>query len=166
MEVAFCSEELEDALVYFYCHAKTDLDINDKISDSYIRLTDEEHQLTMRRLESIANDRNFTKEPLVFINACEAGGMSPFFYYGFMPYFIAKGSRGIMGTLCKVPAVFASEFAIKFLERFLKGDTAGRILVELRKEFLKEHHNLLGLSYVSYGLSNLSLGVKIETAKA
>ena len=35
-------------------------------------------------------------QPLVFINACESAALSGAFYDGFVPYFMAKGARGVV----------------------------------------------------------------------
>ena len=85
--------------------------------------------------------------PLVFINACESGKMSPAFYDGFVPYFMAKGARGVVGTECKTPALFAAVWAERFFERFLDGETLGDTFLALRREFLEQHGNPLGLMY-------------------
>jgi hypothetical protein len=86
----------------------------------------------------------------VFINACESAELSPLFYDGFVPYFMAKGARGVVGTECETPALFAAELAMRFFDRFLKGEPLGRILLDLRREFYTDHNNLLGLLYALY----------------
>jgi hypothetical protein len=68
-------------------------------------------------------------------------------YNGFVPYFMAKGARGLIGTECKTPALFAVEWANAFFDRFLDGAPAGETVLELRQEFLHEHGNPLGLIY-------------------
>ena len=86
-------------------------------------------------------------KPLVFINACESAELSPAFYDGFVPYFMAKGARGVVGTQCKTPALFAAEWGKRFFERFLDGAALGDVFLALRREFLAEHGNPLGLLY-------------------
>ena len=88
--------------------------------------------------------------PLVFINACESGELRPEFYDGFIPYFMAKGARGVVGTECKTPAIFASEWALRFFPRFLDGEPLGDLFLELRREFHTKHGNPLGLLYNVY----------------
>ena len=93
------------------------VDLRNNRNDSYLQLTTSDNLLTLRRLETYANRRNFVEEPLIFLNACESVAMSPLFYDGFILYFMAKkGSRGIIGTISRVPACFASEFAIRFFD--------------------------------------------------
>src|SRR3546814_1694866 len=50
-------------------------------------------------------------QPLVFINACESAELTPLFYSGFVPYFMNKGARGVIGTECRMPAQFAAQWA-------------------------------------------------------
>ena len=85
--------------------------------------------------------------PLVFINACESAELSPLFYNGFVPYFMAKGARGVIGTECKTPVLFAIEWANAFFDKFLDGATVGETVLELRQDFLRKHGNPLGLIY-------------------
>jgi hypothetical protein len=73
--------------------------------------------------------------------------MSPAFYDGFVPYFMAKGARGVVGTECKTPALFAVAWAKRFFERFLDGEPLGEAFLGLRREFLEKHGNPLGLIY-------------------
>jgi len=88
--------------------------------------------------------------PLVFINACESAELSPLFYDGFVPYFMAKGARGVIGTECETPALFAAEWARRFFDQFLAGAPLGEIFLGLRREFYYGHGNLLGLLYALY----------------
>ena len=85
--------------------------------------------------------------PLIFINACESAELSPLFYSGFVPYFMSKGARGVIGTECKTPAIFAIRWADAFFEQFLDGATVGATVLKLRQDFLRDHGNPLGLIY-------------------
>ena len=60
---------------------------------------------------------------------------------------MAKGARGVIGTQCKTPALFAAEWAGRFFDRFLEGAELGDVFLDLRREFLTEHGNPLGLLY-------------------
>lgn len=148
---------VDDSIVYFFCHAHSTSDFNAGTKDIYIKLKDEENKLTLHNLKAWAGSRNFVNEPLVFINACESVSLNPIFYDGFVPYFIAKGARGVLGTISKIPAIFASKFAQSFFERFLERQRIGEILPKLRNEYLENYNNLLGLYYMSYCHSRLCL---------
>lgn len=81
------------------------------------------------------------------MNASESVALSPLFYEGFVPYFMAKGARGVIGTECGIPVLFAIEWAKAFFEQFLDGAAVGETVLKLRQDFLRENHNPLGLIY-------------------
>lgn len=140
-----------DEVMYFYCHAESfDLNEPEKGTPDYSRLIFNNHQaLTLRRLSR--NRELLAGQPLVFINACESAELSPEFYDGFVPYFVNKGARGVIGTECETPALFAEAFAKQFFAQFLKGEKSlGEIFLALRRDFYFERNNLLGLVYALY----------------
>jgi hypothetical protein len=145
-------EPTGDQLLYFYGHAQTP-EADDPAGPNGAALSfDGQNWVSLRdlRLRDPQN-KPFPGNPLVFINACESAGLSPLFYGGFMPYFTAKGARGMIGTECEVPIVFAAEWAKRFFDRFLyQEQTVGRVFLELRREFYENHRNLLGLLYALY----------------
>jgi len=140
-----------DQFMYLYCHAVTNAPADPGgIQGSAFLLTGNE-RLTLSDLNREAPmTKPLPGNPLVFINACESGELRPEFYDGFIPYFMAKGARGVVGTECKTPAVFASEWALRFFPRFLDGEPLGDIFLELRREFHAKHGNPLGLLYSVY----------------
>jgi hypothetical protein len=91
----------------------------------------------------------FANGPLVFLNMCESAQVLPSLSGGFIPFFIQRGARGIIGTECPMTSTFAHPFSQEFFRRFLQGQAIGQILWELRKEFL-EKGNPLGLAYTLY----------------
>jgi len=136
-----------DQIVYFYCHATTSgLTSKGGPDASTIKLSDGSINLGSLNLDAPTTVR-LSGKPLVFINACESAELSPAFYDGFLPYFMAKGARGVIGTECRTPAVFANAWAQRFFPRFLAGQVLGETFLELRREFLIEHGNPLGLLY-------------------
>lgn len=143
-----------DQLMYFYCHANTSSPDSNNSRDpwesSYIQLVNHE-RITLSDLNREAPMREtLPGNPLIFLNACESAEISPEFYDGFVPYFMAKGARGVIGTECKMPALFATEWAMLFFPRFLSGMPIGELVLELRQEFCKQHSNPLGLLYTVY----------------
>ncbi len=141
-----------DQIMYFYGHALTPaMDDPASADNASLSFTDNK-KVTLRQLRlNAAEKHRFPGEPLVFINACESAELSPLFYSGFMPYFTTKGARGMIGTECEVPAVFAAEWAPRFFDRFLYQEKSiGEIFLELRREFYYRHNNILGLLYALY----------------
>jgi CHAT domain len=151
---AFAQDTLSESIIYFYCHAKFSVEGRERAYDSYLKLTTPENKLTLGDLyydaEGPGGADTFSRYPLVFINACQSAALSPAFYEGFVPYFLLKGARGIVGTISKIPGVFASEFAVKFFKRLVVGEQVDKIISQLRQENLAQNHNILGLYYVSF----------------
>jgi hypothetical protein len=147
---ALASGSADDQLMYFYCHAKAG-DLNDPGgTDASCLLLGDRSVILLSdlKLDAPTTAAGALKgAPLVFINACESAEMSPAFYDGFVPYFIDKGARGVIGTECQTPALFAAEWAKRFFELFLNGQPLGEVFLDLRKEFLEKHGNPLGLLY-------------------
>jgi CHAT domain len=144
---ALASDATDDQIVYFYCHAASS-GLADPGAASLV-LTDA--AITLADLDLDAPTSTLLRgKPLVFINACESAELSPAFYDGFVPYFMAKGARGVVGTQCKTPALFAAEWGKRFFERFLDGAALGDAFLALRREFLTDHGNPLGLLYAVY----------------
>jgi hypothetical protein len=136
-----------DQIVYFYGHAESAaLGAKGGADASSLVLSDA--RLTLGDLNTLApTDIKLRGNPLVFINACESAELSPLFYDGFVPYFMAKGARGVIGTECRTPGIFAAEWAQRFFARFLDGEPLGTLTLSLRREFLERHGNPLGLLY-------------------
>ncbi|MFN2199000.1 MAG: CHAT domain-containing protein [Anaerolineales bacterium] len=149
---ALKNPELPDQIMYFYCHADSQgLDEKGGPGESSLQLSGNT-RVTLDNLEIRApTRRKLEQAPLVFINACESAELSPLFYAGFMPYFTKKGARGVIGTECRVPALFAAEFAQRFFKAFLSGEkTLAEVMFALRRDFLEQESNVLGLLYASY----------------
>ena len=140
-----------DQLMYLYCHAETNGPQDPGgITGSCLVFTGDE-RITLADLDAEAGDApSLAGNPLVFINACESGELRPEFYDGFIPYFMSRGARGVIGTECQTPAIFATEWALRFFPRFLGGEPLGDLFLALRREFLDQHGNPLGLLYNVY----------------
>ncbi len=142
----FRKREMGERLIYFYCHASARMDK----SKPFITLGDGK-RLTVDDLSNAEGEiMSLPSAPLLFVNACDSADLSPFFYDDFVTFFVSRGARGAIGTECKIPAVFASEWANRFFTRFLPGKSLGELFLELRREFYYKHHNLLGLAYALY----------------
>lgn len=148
---ALATPETPDQVLYFYCHGLSQ-DVADQggVSQSALVFSDD-GRLTLDDLNLFAPpDKQLQHAPLIFINACESAKLSPLIYDGFVPYFMAKGARGVIGTEVETPALFAVHWATRFFDRFLQGEALGEIFLALRKEFVAQHHNVMGLLYALY----------------
>ena len=140
-----------DQVMYFNCHAVSYSLLDGQGPDESTLLMTGDQRLTLGDLYRDASPQDpLPGNPLVFINACQSAELSPLFYDGFVPYFMAKGARGVIGTECDTPAIFAKAWAERFFDEFLKGDSLGGIVLNLRREFYYQHNNILGLLYAIY----------------
>jgi len=140
-----------DKVVYFYCHAQSNDVDPDKAAIIMGGPRDKDQVATLADLNLDApTDIPLAGRPLVFLNACESADLSPRFYDGFVPFFLAKGSRGVIGTECKTPVVFAIHWAEAFVDRLLDGAPVGQTMLDLRRQFLHDHGNPMGLLYTMY----------------
>jgi hypothetical protein len=140
-----------DHILYFYCHAVSKSLAEGGGPDASTLVLSNKGKLTLGDLYVDApTDVALPGAPLVFINACESAELSPLFYDGFAPYFMAKGARGVIGTECETPALFAAEWAKRFFNHFLAGKSLGQAFLDLRREFYYDHNNVMGLLYALY----------------
>ncbi|QGF23477.1 CHAT domain-containing protein [Raineyella fluvialis] len=135
-----------DQIVYFYCHAVAQ-GRNDDTGRAAITM-EPNSPLTLDDLNDNAGvSLRLPKQPLVFINACESADLTPLFYTGFVPYFLSRGARGVIGTQSKMPGLFAIRFAEAFFDRLFDGQPIGEAMLATRRDFLDRYRNPLGLLY-------------------
>jgi hypothetical protein len=148
---ALAAASTPDQILYFYCHAVSKSLAEGGGPDTSTLVLSGQGRLTLGDLNLFApSKKHLPGTPLVFINACESAELSPLFYDGFVPYFMAKGARGVIGTECETPALFAAEWASRFFDHFLAGQSLGQAFLDLRREFYYQHNNLMGLLYALY----------------
>ncbi|MEN9937009.1 MAG: hypothetical protein RLZZ387_3588 [Chloroflexota bacterium] len=150
--------------IYFYCHAESMLPgeqgktgARAGVDASYITVTNG-GKITLEELKDEAHTGRprLKSAPFVFLNACQGAELSPEQYAGLLPYFIARGARGAIGTEVNTPVNFGAEFARKFIEELAKGErSVGEILLELRKWYLNEQRNVCGLVYALHSSGDL-----------
>src|SRR5581483_9518739 len=147
---ALGNERTPDQIAYFFCHAVS-TGLNEGGPRAARLQFGANQSVTLRDfLLRAPNDIRLASAPLVFINACESAELSPLFYSGFMPYFVDKGARGLIGTECPIPALLAMDWAGKFFDQFLAGKALGQVFLDLRRDYFFNHHNILGLLYAVY----------------
>lgn len=147
---ALADEKTPDQIAYFYCHALSASLAQGGAQASVLQLAKGDSVTLKDFMLRAPNDIRLDSAPLVFINACESAELSPLFYNGFMPYFVDKGARGLIGTECSVPGLFAMDWAQKFFDQFLAGKPLGQIFLDLRRDYFFNHRNILGLLYAVY----------------
>lgn len=147
---ALSNSDTVEQIIYFYCHAQS-VGLVGGGPDASTLTMGPNDVITLGDLRDQAPTSIVLRgAPLVFINACESADLSPSFYSGFVPYFMSKGARGVIGTECKVPVLFAAAWAKSFFEEFLQGASLGELVLMKRRDFFLRHNNLLGLLYGVY----------------
>ncbi|MCW8382407.1 CHAT domain-containing protein [Streptomyces justiciae] len=141
---------LREHLMYFWCHG--DFIPNGAHRPSLaLRLTD---RTAMVDAHTVRECRQHVEEgspfqPFVMLNACHAAmpaeGGDPAFLGVAL---IQAGAQGVLGPQIEMPQVFAAEYALEFLTRYLRGSqTAGAISCAVARYFADELHNPLGIAY-------------------
>jgi CHAT domain len=136
-------------VLYFYCHAVSNLPGEKAgVGGSKVVLSDGPATLDDLNFAAPLDKPPLKNAPLVFMNCCQSAELSPYLYDGLVPYLITKGARGVIGTEVDTPALFAAEFAKEFLTRFAQGgQKLGDILLDMRREYLLNKNNVMGLVY-------------------
>jgi CHAT domain len=139
-------------LIYFYCHAVSKFPEEEGgVEESRVALTNGKVSVGDLKRKVSTRLPPLPSAPLVFLNACESAELSPYLYDGLMPYLVARGVRGMIGTEVETPALFAAEFAKEFMRRFTAGNTTiGELLRDMRVEYAEQKNNIMGLVYALY----------------
>lgn len=150
-------------IIYFYCHAVSHIlgefsfpGQPTGVAQSRLILTDGD--VTLFEMQNRAPNRlpPLKQAPLIFLNACESAKLSPYLYDGLVPYMLARGARGVLGTEADTPIHFAAEFAEELLSRLIAGEaTLGEIVLGLRQYYLSKKRNPLGLLYTLYSSNDI-----------
>jgi putative chitinase len=121
------------SLIYLFCHGAAE---ELKFDDVSPRL----------KPKHLTGGPQYPNWPVVFINACDAGNISPFASVSFRTEFRLRGAAGIIAPLFEVPTMFAARFANAFLRAYSDRQSVGATLLTLRRELLARN-NPLGLWY-------------------
>jgi len=128
---AFRDQAANPSLIYFFCHGTAD-----------ILEFEKSRQFTAFHVTGPP----FANWPLVFVNACDAGDISPVSFLSFRKEFRKRRSAGLVAPSFPVPTLFAAVFAKTFIERYADHVPVGQILFKLRRDLLA-NNNPLGLWY-------------------
>jgi hypothetical protein len=154
-------------LVHFACHCTPGAG-SEFLSRLDLKVGGEEMCLEAGFISAALSRDNVRRDdpgPLVFLNACGTGQVSPKQRPPGFPLMWIKnqGALAVLVTLCPVPDYFAHKFASRFYEiltdAMARPDTrVGRrnryvaeALLLTRRYFMKRYNNPLGLAYLLYG---------------
>ncbi len=140
-------------VVHFACHALS----NEKDPlKSFIQLSDG-IQISLADL-SQAPTALMKGFPLVVLNACSTGRLSPMNVRYFAGNFIQYGALGVVATEANVPDNLAADFTQKLYPHLLNGEYLGDSVLRTRQE-LWEQGNPVGLLYALYGSPIIRLAI-------
>jgi hypothetical protein len=106
------------------------------------------------RYSELLDIPELSTQPLVFLNMCESAQITPSLSHGFIDFFLNRKARAVIGTECMMTVEFAHPFAKSVLEGLLSGDPLGQVMLDARREFIKQK-NPLGLAYTLFGSAML-----------
>jgi hypothetical protein len=130
-------------LIYLYCHGRSD--------QAFKSNQREELELDKGFLFEpwqLPDEQNFPRGPVIFLNSCNSGSISPLSFSSFLSQFKQRKAMGLISTSFAIPATFAAAFANEVIRAYLEEQdrTLGETLLELRRKYLKQQ-NPLGLFY-------------------
>jgi hypothetical protein len=98
-------------------------------------------------------DNVFAKAPIVFLNGCETGtgGFYPTTNQDFVGTFLRMGSQAVVATESPVWESFGYSFGLDLLQAIRAGTPLADALLAVRRQYLLQANNPLGLVYSIYG---------------
>jgi len=112
----------------------------------------------LRRVAPVELEPRLRAGPLVVLNACSSGELTPLSFGGLVPYLLDQGARAVIGTSIETPTHFATAFGPALITAVVRdGLTVGEALRATRARFLEQYRNPLGLLYTLYGQASLQV---------
>jgi len=95
--------------------------------------------------------------PLVVMNTCESGIISPQRAAGFAASFLKHGARGVVATESIIPTASAATLTPYLYTYLLAGKSLGASLLEVRQAMWRDENDPTGLFYSLYAPPSLTL---------
>jgi hypothetical protein len=146
----FLREELQ--IIHLACHAYE----QDPLSESYL-LVSEEFPISMEDFD--VQEFEIEHKPLVFLNACLTGTISPLHTSNWAVLFWKHGARGVLATEFHVPDWFAACFIEELYNKLLSRKPIGEALLDTRQHFWEKESNPLGLGYALYSRPSIRIAI-------
>jgi CHAT domain len=139
---------------HFACHCDTGWD--DPKRYALVLGRGAGHKTTLGRMYDGLLERGRIEQwngprPLVLLNACGGARIPAAKFSSFPLWFLENGYRGFVGAEVDIPDVLAAEYAKRFYDELLSGQTLGAAVVRARVQMFRDLGNPLGLLYVMYG---------------
>ena len=121
------------SFIYFFCHG----------DETHLEFEESKPPL---EVHSLSPDQIYPGWPLVFLNACSSGNISPLSFSSFRTRFRQKKAAGLVAPTFPIPTLFAAVLGKVVLDEYAARRPIGQILFDLRGRLL-EQDNALGLLY-------------------
>ena len=125
-------ESYSASLIYFFCHG----------DENHLKFEESKDPLEAHSL----SPNTYPGWPLVFLNACSVGNISPLSFNSFRTRFREKKAAGLVAPSFPIPTLFAAVFGKAVLDEYAARRPIGQILFDLRGHLL-DQDNALGLLY-------------------
>lgn len=143
-------EDLDEQLMYFWCHGRF---VSNHPEPAYLAIQLSDGQIfdghSVRELRAQYRLVPTPFRPFVVLNACHGGVSAGDADRSFLGRrLIEYGAQGVLGPQIEMPQMFAAEYALEFVTRYLRGkDTAGKITLDLARHFAARYRNPLACAY-------------------
>lgn len=149
---------------HFACHCDTTAELDDEYLLTLSTESGRAREVSFGQLreahwKSFFLDREKSRERAVIVlNACGSSRTNPLTAFSFPRWFMSCGHRAFIGSETKVPDGVASGFAAAFYGRLLeRRRPLGEAVVWARRDLLRDFRNPLGLLYIMYGDTELTV---------
>ncbi|MDB5950245.1 MAG: hypothetical protein JWR65_2100 [Massilia sp.] len=121
------------SLIYIYCHGKS-ADVVAGV-DATLEVADG----CKVQPSDVHDGPQFPGAPIVFVNSCEAGAISPLVFDQFLREFRNRGALGMIATTFQVPATFGAVYAQEVIDAYIRrrGSLAAELLILRVKHLAK-----------------------------
>jgi hypothetical protein len=140
----------EQHIIHFACHTLS----RKLLNDSPLVISDEFY-ITMNDFG--VQEFEIEHSPLVILNACLTGTISPLYTSNWAELFWKLGAIGVLATEFHVPDWFAASFVIELYNELLAGIPLGEALSATRCKFWEKQGNPLGLAYALYSRPSIKV---------
>lgn len=154
---AIKSSDYGDTIIYFGCHG-TGVSAANGPAQAYVRLTDRQAIGSTDFVTWLAQSPLRTN-PVIFINACQAGQMS-LFYTSIGSVLMEHGANCLLGPQIDIPPSFAAAYASAFFRAAIQPGIAppgnqapvrvGDVFQQLARTWVTQNKNPLGLAMSLY----------------
>lgn len=148
---------------HFACHCDTTAAFEDGYRLVFSTQSGRERAVTYAQLEEahgkrLARDPRWRERSIILMNACGSSTTSPLTAASFPRWFLAYGHRAFIGTEARVPDDVAHGFSTAFYGRLLeRRRPLGEAILAARRDLLRDYRNPLGLLYVVYGDTDVTV---------